>query len=327
MTGIRGQHHRNLQVGTQYNVYQGIVTGNNEAYIFDDISKAYDLHIEPELLHKMCHGRDIDRWYIYNRNRKILYVNSNIEIENYPNAKKWLEGFKGALSERRECTNGVIPWYSLQWPREKDGFLRSPKIMIQNTRNERLQPRIVACMDEDGFFGTQGLNFIIPIEDADPYHLLGILNSKLINYVFSTKFLNLAIKAEYLKKLRIPKDNSNTNIAQIARELVSKSERLHELSTTFVRYVSRNYQLDNISKRLEEWFKYPFNELLKELKKSKAELPYTEQTELEKIFSVEREKCIQINIRVLTLEKELNNEVYKLYNIDKTEIELVEAFK
>ena len=34
--------------------------------------------------------------------------------------------------------------------------------------------------------------------------LLAILNSKLINYLFATKFLNLAIKAEYLKQLRLP---------------------------------------------------------------------------------------------------------------------------
>ena len=40
-------------------------------------------------------------------------------------------------------------------------------------------------------------------EDSLRY-LLGILNSKLINYLFATKFLNLAIKAEYVKQVRIP---------------------------------------------------------------------------------------------------------------------------
>ena len=42
---------------------------------------------------------------------------------------------------RRECKNGVIPWYSLQWPREKESFEIHPKILIQNTRNERLQQK------------------------------------------------------------------------------------------------------------------------------------------------------------------------------------------
>ena len=38
-------------------------------------------------------------------------------------------------------------------------------------------------------------------------YLVGILNSKLVNYLFATKLLNLAIKAEYLKQLRIPIGN------------------------------------------------------------------------------------------------------------------------
>jgi hypothetical protein len=39
---------------------------------------------------------------------------------------------------------------------------------------------------------------------ADLRFLLGVLNSKPINYLFATKFLNLAIKAEYVKQVRIP---------------------------------------------------------------------------------------------------------------------------
>ena len=50
----------------------------------------------------------------------------------------------------------------------------------------------------------EGIYFIIPIECSSLRLLLGILNSKLINYLFATKFLNLAIKADYLKQIRIP---------------------------------------------------------------------------------------------------------------------------
>ncbi len=34
-------------------------------------------------------------------------------------------------------------------------------------------------------------------------YLVGILNSKLVNYLFATKLLNLAIKAEYLKQIQV----------------------------------------------------------------------------------------------------------------------------
>lgn len=39
-----------------------------------------------------------------------------------------------------------------------------------------------------------------------PY-LLGILNSNLMNFLFATRFLNLAIKTDYVKSLRIPVKN------------------------------------------------------------------------------------------------------------------------
>ena len=49
--------------------------------------------------------------------------------------------------------------------------------------------------------------FIVPMINIKRFSLsflLGILNSKLINYLFATRFLNLAIKAEYLKHVRLP---------------------------------------------------------------------------------------------------------------------------
>ena len=77
-------------------------------------------------------------------------------------AKKYLLKYKENLSKRRECLNGAIPWYSLQWARDIKQLDTTPKIMVQNTRNERLRPRIVATVDEIGVYGSQGMNFIVP---------------------------------------------------------------------------------------------------------------------------------------------------------------------
>ncbi|HPC49851.1 MAG TPA: hypothetical protein PL016_06950, partial [Kiritimatiellia bacterium] len=47
---------------------------------------------------------------------------------------------------------------------------------------------------------------IVPRDaDAPIYFLLAVLNSKLINHLYATKFLNVAIKAEYLKDTPIPR--------------------------------------------------------------------------------------------------------------------------
>lgn len=184
-----------------FSVFQGIVTGNNPAFIFASEAEALSNGIDKELLHPLCHGRDIERYAVRSRERRILYLNNSVNIETYPNTETWLAAFKDALSKRRETKNGAIQWYSLQWPRVKRELDLKEKILVQNTRNEALKTRICAVLDDKSVYGSQGVNFII-LNDVHVSlrYLLGILDSTLINYLFATKFLNLAIKAEYLKQ-------------------------------------------------------------------------------------------------------------------------------
>lgn len=190
---------------TYYTVFQGIVTGNNSAFIFENEKEALEKGIEKELLHPMCHGRDIGRYEVRSRERIILYVDGNTNLKKFPGAFKWLSQFKDVLKERREAKKGTIEWYGLQWPRVKSELDLKEKILMQNTRNESLKTRIVATLDNEAVYATQGINFIIPKDNAPSLlFLLAILNSSAMNYLFATKFLNLAIKAEYVKQLKLP---------------------------------------------------------------------------------------------------------------------------
>ena len=194
-----------------FSVFQGIVTGNNPAFIFDSEAEALSNGIDKELLHPLCHGRDIERYAVRSRERRILYLNNSVNIETYPNTETWLAAFKEALSKRREAKNGAIQWYSLQWPRVKSELDLKEKIWIQRTRNESLKIRIVATLDEQGCYTSEGILNIIPKQKKlSLRYLLGILDSSLLNYLFATKFLNLAVKGEYLKQLRIPVSDAAT---------------------------------------------------------------------------------------------------------------------
>ena len=200
-------------VDHHFSVFQGIVTGNNPAFIFDTEQDALEKNIDITLLHPLCHGRDIEKYKVRSRERRILYIDNNVNIDDYPKTKEWLFNFKDALDTRREVKRGVIKWYGLQWPRVKAELDTKEKIILQNTRNEALKTRMVATLDGCSVYGTQGINFIIPKHSEDSLrYLLGILNSKLINYLFATKFLNLAIKAEYVKQIKIPTANEEQKI-------------------------------------------------------------------------------------------------------------------
>lgn len=187
-----------------FSIYQGIVTGNNTAFIFETEAEAVGKGADRKLLRPLCHGRDIEKYLVRSRERRILYIDDSVDIEKFPKTKRWLLNFKDMLDKRNEGKRDIISWCSLHRPRVKAELDMKEKILLQNTRNEALKTRIVATLDDESVYGTQGINFIIPKDGGSLRYLLGILNSKLMNYLFSTKFLNLAIKAEYVKQLRIP---------------------------------------------------------------------------------------------------------------------------
>lgn len=222
------------RVKDRFDVFQGIVTGNNDVFILMP-EQARDARIEKPLLHPILLGRDFEKWLIRSTERLVIYVNGETDLNGFPNAEKWLLPFRNELKKRRECQRGVIPWYALQWPRVKAQLDHTPKILVQGTRNPRLKTRIVATMDEICVYGTQGLNFIIPKQKSAPiYYALAVLNSTLINHLYATKFLNVAIKAAYLKDTPIPKASTaqEKELTNLAQKILAAKKRDPEADTS-----------------------------------------------------------------------------------------------
>lgn len=203
----------------RFSVFQGIVTGNNSAFL-PSAEQIREAKIEEVLLHPILLGRDFEKWAIRSMERRIIYTDADTDINQFPNTKKWLQAFRPELETRRECVNGVIPWFSLQWPRAKADLDRVPKILVQRTRNPRLKTRIVATIDDSGIYGMESIIFLSPRDaNAPVYFLLAVLNSALMNYLYATKFLNVAVKAEYLKSTPLPEvsklnEESLSNLAR-----------------------------------------------------------------------------------------------------------------
>lgn len=214
-------------VKDNFKVFQGIVTGNNEAFIFESEEDAVSKEIDVELLHPMVYGKNISRWEVNDSSNRILYVDKNTDMKKYPNTLTWLKQFKPQLKKRRECKQGKLPWYSLQWPRVKEELDTQEKLFLQRTRNERLKIRTVATIDSDSIYCMESLYCLIPKTDEySLYFLLSIINSNLINYLFATKFLNLGIKRDYINMISYPKLNQKEQKPFI--ELSQKMLKLHK---------------------------------------------------------------------------------------------------
>ena len=315
-----------IEVGNCFTVFQGIVTGNNDAFIFETEKDAIDKGIEPELLHSLCHGRDIGKWGTKSLNRKILYLSKDIPLDNYPGALQWLLPLKETLSTRRECAKGTIPWYSLQWPRIKSELDVQEKILIQNTRNESLRTRIVATIDINGVYASQGINFVIPkTNEYSIYFLLSLLNSKLMNFLFSKKFLNLAIKAEYIKQIRFPNMSidSQQPFIILAETMLTLNKELQDKRTRFLRRLSDNLEGVKITTALQTFDQMDFAGFVAELKKQKIKLTLVQQDEWEEYFNQYREACQELTAQISATDNEIDNRVFDLYGLTPEEREIV----
>ena len=315
-----------IEVERHFTVFQGIVTGNNDAFIFETEKDAIDKGIEPELLHSLCHGRDIGKWETRSLERRILYIDENTELSSYPNAYTWLYSFKEKQDARNIGKTDIIVWNRLHRPRVKSELDVREKILIQNTRNESLKTRIVATIDRNGVYASQGINFVIPkTNEYSIYFLLSLLNSKLMNFLFSKKFLNLAIKAEYIKQIRFPilSAESQQPYILLADTMLSLSAQLQEKRSRFLRRLSDNLEDVKKTSALQSFDQMDFAGFIAELKKQKIKLSLVQQDEWEEYFNQYRQACQELSNQISQTDNEIDQRVFDLYGLSPEERDIV----
>lgn len=219
------------------NIYRGILTGYNEAFIIttekrNEILANCKNEAEKErtakLIRKMLRGRDIKRysdewaglWVINTHNG---YKSKNgekikaINIENYPSLKKHFDEFYPQLEKRAD--KGLTP-YNLRNCAYIEEFEKEKIVWAEMTKE--------ACFvyDNSNFFTNQTCYFFT---HCDYKYLLAILNSRLIVYYMQYISSHLGQGAfrwirQYIEKLPIPKINSKNE--KLADELVNSVDEI-----------------------------------------------------------------------------------------------------
>jgi len=188
------------------NMFQGLVTGNNDAYVVNEQEVAAE-KLELPIIKPVVFGSDIPRYGRPRANRLVIYLDGSSELSEYPRVSARLAPYKPLLLRKREVKLKRQAWWVLHWPRDSTNFERKPKIFVQCLRNPLLKRRIVATLDNDGLYADQNLTIMYPRTRSNNYDLryvLAILNSKLINFYFTKKYVgNVNIKEDYLKQIPI----------------------------------------------------------------------------------------------------------------------------
>lgn len=203
----------------------------------------------------------------------------------------------------------------------------SDKILIQRIRNLSLKRRIIAAFDDKKHLCTNTLRIgILTNKSFNLKYILSVLNSNLINFLFLKQFLNKDIYSFQLQQIPIKEISLKDQQPFIEKvdEMLSLNKELQEISAKFQRTLQREFSLETLSKKLQNWYDLSFSEFLKELVKLKINLSLSQKAEWEDYFLQEQKRALDCHSKVTTTDKEIDKMVYQLYELTDEEIEIVE---
>jgi hypothetical protein len=172
--------------------YRGIVTGLNNAFVIDEVTRQKLINEDPnsaEIIRPWLRGRDVKRWSIDWAGLHLIYAPWSFPLNRYPAIKTHLERFRDKLSARPEVKEGRFPWYVLsrygsEYAHEFDGV----KIVYPH-----FNTNVNFALDDANSFSNDK-TYIIPTHDLC---LLGVLNSKITEFVM--RHLSPSVQQGYME--------------------------------------------------------------------------------------------------------------------------------
>ncbi|MGD0590117.1 MAG: TaqI-like C-terminal specificity domain-containing protein [Bacteroidota bacterium] len=169
------------------NIYRGVLTGFNEAFVIEETTKNRLILEDPkcaELIKPFLAGRDIKRYESPKAERYLIFTRRGIDIKKYPSIEKHLSKFKEYLTPKPKTFTGSkwkgrkpgnYKWFEIQDSVEYYEAFDKSKIIFPNICK---MPQF--AFDKTKLYTNQKC-FIIAIADL---YLLGVLNSAITFFLF-----------------------------------------------------------------------------------------------------------------------------------------------
>ena len=167
----------------------------------------------------------------------------------------------------------------------------------------------------------------------DLKYILVVLNSTLISYYFmkntakSVRKLFPKIILNDLRKFPFKEISlqEQQSFIEKADKMLALNKELQEISQKFQRMITREFGLEKISTKLQNWYLLNFDEFIKELSKAKVKLSLSQKADWEDYFIAEKSKAETLNNEITKTDKEIDGMVYELYELSEEEVRVVES--
>lgn len=254
----------------------------------------------------------------------------------------WHSDFKKDETYKKELKGGDVNRYNIQWNGNLwisyGQWLAAPRNPMFFTKERILVREIISknlyCgyTNEEYYNTPSCVNIIDTKEILNLKATLSILNSSLIGW-YCKKVSPKANKGLFPKIL--VNDIKNIPLFEISKEnqqpLIEKADsmlklnsELQEQSQKFQRTIQRKFEIEELPKKLQDWYKLSYSEFIKELAKKKVKLSLSQEAEWEDYFMQESKKALELKATIDATDKAIDAMVYELYGLTDDEIAIVE---
>ncbi len=296
---------KSVSLESVYYVSKGIVAFSKiDKRIKNDF--LFDTRID-EKCKPFLEGKDVHR---YNISFEDKYLQYDASIMSRPTFPELHENNKILI---RAISDGLNATY------DKNGYYIDQKLIICSKRYDIEKYITPAKRPKSEHLNKQNV-----INDLS---ILALLNSSLCRFYYNTMLKGgVSILPEDIRNFPIflfNKENQKTFIEK-ADLMLSLNNELQEQSQKFQRTIQRKFELEDLPKKLQDWYLLSYADFIKELEKLKIKLTLSQEAEWEDYFTTEATKLNIIKAQIETTDKEIDSMVYELYGLTKEEIEIVE---
>jgi len=303
----------------------------NTSYAFNIVSNKSDRKLLDKILEGCADMGDIT---IIHAGGIATGKNKKGMIEDYKKSEKhkpMLEGkdikpFYPIFSERY-----ILYEKKLLYRAREESIFLSPEKLITQRISGGLKP-LVTSYDNEKYYTFNSTNTILSKDDEYSLkYILALLNSRLINWYYVSKFTNKSnltvnISKTFLEKIPIKKISPEQQKPFIEKSdfMIAKNKEFYKVKKKFIKLIKYKYNLDKISRKLDTFYKLNFKEFISEIKNKNKVMSIEKEAELMDFFEKNKKEVLELVNEISKTEREIDYAIYKLYGITDNEKEIIE---
>ena len=168
-------------------------------------------------------------------------------------------------------------------------------------------------------------------ERFDHKYLLCLFNSRVLNFYYQKTnsqggdiFPQVRISSVEKLPIKVIDEINQQPFIEKANLILALNVEFREFVKKFQRSLERKFELKDLQKKLEDWYLLSYSDFIKELAKKKIKLSLSDEAEWEEYFNTESKKALELKSQIDETDKEIDQLVYKLYDLTEEEIAIVE---